>query len=338
MDGARAKHLVDALQSDLHAICAEAKRKNDRLKQVSGVCVWLCSAADPLPLFFSTRKKTKKLTAAHPSPPPGSQSAEHALVWLREVTAHPPPGGVLAAVRHAGTDDGPLPPVLLALDDGLKHPRLAQLGLGCLVRLADGNALAAPTLTLVVEALARLVAASVEDLRVLQVLLALVSHAAPLQRALLAATLSLFCRVHAKKDPAAAAVAAATLQQAVVFVMERVDAEDATGDGGGGGAATAADAAGAVPRHPRVPPTLRPRAADAFLLFQDLCALAGGEAPQWLPGAPEVPRPLALDLLAAALGAAPDVFVRHPEFSHLLKEHVCALVIRLFSPSVKVRC
>lgn len=31
------------------------------------------------------------------------------------------------------------------------------------------------------------------------------------------------------------------------------------------------------------------------------------------------------------------VFLQHPEFSFLLKERVCALVIKLFSPNIKFR-
>jgi hypothetical protein len=37
---ARSKHILDALLADLHALCAEAKRKSDRLKQVR-VCIYL---------------------------------------------------------------------------------------------------------------------------------------------------------------------------------------------------------------------------------------------------------------------------------------------------------
>jgi hypothetical protein len=82
---------------------------------------------------------------------------------------------------------------------------------------------------------------------------------------------------------------------------------------------------------------LRSRAADAYLLFLDLCQMTTAETPHWLVGAPEIARPLVLELLTTALTACPDLFFRHPEYTHLLKERVCSLVIKLFSPTVKVR-
>lgn len=48
-----------------------------------------------------------------------------------------------------------------------------------------------------------------------------------------------------------------------------------------------------------------------------------------------MPQTFGLELIETALCSTPDLFFRHPEFSFLLKEKVCALVIKLFSPSIK---
>jgi hypothetical protein len=46
-------------------------------------------------------------------------------------------------------------------------------------------------------------------------------------------------------------------------------------------------------------------------------------------------RTLGLDLIETALITHPPLLFRHDEFTFLLKEQVCALVIKIFSPSVK---
>ena len=52
----------------------------------------------------------------------------------------------------------------------------------------------------------------------------------------------------------------------------------------------------------------------------------------------EMTRIFGLELLELILTKFPQIFHQHPEFSFLLKERVCALVIKLFSPNIKYRC
>lgn len=51
----------------------------------------------------------------------------------------------------------------------------------------------------------------------------------------------------------------------------------------------------------------------------------------------EMTRTFGLELLESVLTNFSSVFFQHPEFSFLLKERVCALVIKLFSPNIKYR-
>lgn len=87
-----------------------------------------------------------------------------------------------------------------------------------------------------------------------------------------------------------------------------------------------------------VPPKgLYPSATDAFLLFQDLVQLVDADQPYWLLGMTEMTRTFGLELLEAVLTNFSVVFEKYPEFCFLLKERVCALVIKLFSPHIKHR-
>ena len=73
------------------------------------------------------------------------------------------------------------------------------------------------------------------------------------------------------------------------------------------------------------------------MLFQDLCQLVNADAPYWLVGMTEMTRTFGLELLESVLNDFPQVFLQHQEFSFLLKERVCPLVIKLFSPNIKFR-
>lgn len=61
------------------------------------------------------------------------------------------------------------------------------------------------------------------------------------------------------------------------------------------------------------------------------------DQPYWLIGMTEMTRTFGLELLESVLANYAEVFYKHPEFSFLLKERVCALVIKLFSPNIKYR-
>uniref|UniRef100_A0A3Q0SF80 Protein MON2 homolog n=1 Tax=Amphilophus citrinellus TaxID=61819 RepID=A0A3Q0SF80_AMPCI len=54
-------------------------------------------------------------------------------------------------------------------------------------------------------------------------------------------------------------------------------------------------------------------------------------------GMTEMTRTFGLELLESVLNDFPGVFLQHQEFSFLLKERVCPLVIKLFSPNIKFR-
>lgn len=89
--------------------------------------------------------------------------------------------------------------------------------------------------------------------------------------------------------------------------------------------------------------------------FQDLVQLVNADQPFWLVGLTEMTRTFGLELLELIFSSFPDVFFKvtrkknyvaimltfpffqHEEFSFLVKERVCPLVIKLFSPNIKHR-
>ena len=63
--------------------------------------------------------------------------------------------------------------------------------------------------------------------------------------------------------------------------------------------------------------------------------LVGADQPVWMTGIVEMTRTFGLELLESMLTEFPSVFVKHAPFRALLKERVCSLVIKLFSPNIK---
>ena len=60
------------------------------------------------------------------------------------------------------------------------------------------------------------------------------------------------------------------------------------------------------------------------------------DQPLWLQGIVEMTRTFGLELLETLLSSYSPVFYKFQPFQVLLKERVCSLVIKLFSPNIKV--
>lgn len=177
-----------------------------------------------------------------------------------------------------------------------------------------------------------------EEVKVLQTVTLLLTTNSVVHGETLAKALVLCFRLHFTKDSTTINTAGATVRQLVSLVFERVVVEEYE-------TATGADseprsevnleelkmATGVAPK------ALKPCAADAFLLFQDLVQLVNADQPYWLLGMTEMTRTFGLELLETVLCQFSSVFHKNAEFSFLLKERVCALVIKLFSPNIKYR-
>ena len=65
--------------------------------------------------------------------------------------------------------------------------------------------------------------------------------------------------------------------------------------------------------------------------------LVNADQPLWLLGIVEMTRTFGLELLESLLISFSPLFYKHDKFRLLLKERVCSLVIKLFSPNIKYR-
>lgn len=198
---------------------------------------------------------------------------------------------------------------------------------------------------------------NIEEVKVLQTVTLLLTTNLVVHGDTLAKALVLCFRLHYTKNPTIVNTAGATIRQLVSLVFERVYLEKdsvpslqqqqqhASGTG-------SPDADGSSTHDSQT------FALDAFHLFQDLVQLVNAEQPYWLVGMTEMTRTFGLELLEAVLSNFSAVFhevnkiislndfsnyinsplnLQNQEFRLLLKERVCALVIKLFSPNVKHR-
>lgn len=174
----------------------------------------------------------------------------------------------------------------------------------------------------------------IEEVKVLQSVTLLLTTNTVVHGETLAKTLVLCFRLHFTKDSTTINTAGATVRQLVSLVLERVvgEQDDFKEDGD-----REVNLEELKVSHGSPPKGLRPCAADAFLLFQDLVQLVNADQPYWLLGMTEMTRTFGLELLESVLTNFSSVFYKYPEFSFLLKERVCALVIKLFSPNIKYR-
>ncbi|KAK4871796.1 hypothetical protein RN001_015920 [Aquatica leii] len=183
-----------------------------------------------------------------------------------------------------------------------------------------------------------LMESGIEEVKILQSVTLLLTTNTIVHGETLARTLVLCFRLHFTKNSTTINTAGATVRQLVNLVFERVVAEDEQ---------MSALENAPLPRQVNLedlktpsgiaPKGLPPCAADAYLLFQDLVQLVNADQPYWLIGMTEMTRTFGLELLESVLTQFSIVFFKNAEFSFLLKERVCALVIKLFSPNIKYR-
>ena len=129
------------------------------------------------------------------------------------------------------------------------------------------------------------------------------------------------------QDNTIAATGGATVRHLVTAVFDRAVLPSTPATTTTAAAPTAGKAASELPA----------AVLDAYLLFQDLVQLVNADQPLWLLGIVEMTRTFGLELLESLLVSYSPLFYSHTQFQALLKERVCSLVIKLFSPNIKYR-
>ncbi|CAH1783969.1 unnamed protein product [Owenia fusiformis] len=260
--------------------------------------------------------------------PPVKEASEAGMLRLRSITAKT--DNIIAGLVSQSTEV--IQPFILGCDT--KNPKIVHICLTSMQRLVQHESISMTAANNIISMLWVLMEAGIEELKLLQTATLLLTTNAVVQHESLAKAVVLCFRLHFTKDSTTNNTAAAVVRNLVSIVFERVVTEDA------------------VPSQEPLPPmsveqlkagsrqppqSLRPCAGDAYLLFQDFCQLVNADQPYWLVGMTEMTRTFGLELMESVLTTFPAVFLKHPEFSFLLKEKVCPLVIKLFSPSLKYR-
>ncbi|XP_048864453.1 protein MON2 homolog isoform X2 [Brienomyrus brachyistius] len=258
--------------------------------------------------------------------PPVKEAAESGIVKIKTVVVRNT--NILAALKEHSSEV--VQPFLMGC--GTKEPKITQLCLAAIQRLMSHEVVSEAAAGNIINMLWQLMENGLEELKLLQTVLVLLTTNTVVHDEVLSKAIVLCFRLHFTKDNITNNTAAATVRQVVTVVFERMVAEDKQFKG--------------VEEQPqpvqsntsrRSISTLRPSAKDAYMLFQDLCQLVNADAPYWLVGMTEMTRTFGLELLESVLNDFPEVFLQQPEFCFLLKERVCPLVIKLFSPNIKFR-
>uniref|UniRef100_H3C018 Protein MON2 homolog n=1 Tax=Tetraodon nigroviridis TaxID=99883 RepID=H3C018_TETNG len=258
--------------------------------------------------------------------PPVKEAAESGIVKIKTIAARNT--DILRALKENSSEV--VQPFLMGC--GTKEPKITQLCLAAIQRLMSHEVVSEAAAGNIINMLWQLMENGLEELKLLQTVLVLLTTNTVVHDEVLSKAIVLCFRLHFTKDNITNNTAAATVRQVVTVVFERMVAEDERFKG-------------IVEQPPPVQgntnrrsvSTLRPSAKDAYMLFQDLCQLVNADAPYWLVGMTEMTRTFGLELLESVLNDFPGVFLQHQEFSFLLKERVCPLVIKLFSPNIKFR-
>lgn len=261
---------------------------------------------------------------------PVKEAAEAGILRLRTISSISTKTKNIKITKVVAEETEIIQPFLLGCDT--KSLRVVQISITGLQRLINNEALSESSSVNLVSTLWQLMEGGLEELRILQTIILLITTSNIVHGESLGKAMVLCFKLYFIKDATICTTAAATVRQMVSVIFERVVTEDSKGLA----SQKVEDTSGSV-RHKNCPVSLHPCARDAYLLFQDLCQLTNGEQPYWLQGITEMTRTFGLELLESVLKGYPNIFLKHPEFSFLLKERVCPLIIKLFSPSIKQR-
>ncbi|KAF2431142.1 hypothetical protein EJ08DRAFT_649208 [Tothia fuscella] len=205
-----------------------------------------------------------------------------------------------------------------------KSTKYAVTGISCLQRLAIISGLPKTRLKEVLDATRECSGINGLEiqLKVLQILPSLQQNYSDDLRGSLIFTLLQTCSIlQSSKTPSVSSTAAATLQQLISGLFERLSIED----GKSLELPTVAeveDDKGMVP--------VRAVAYDACRIFQDICVLTEGGKPQNVRFSP-MPETTSLELIEAIFVSHAEIIANHPELSHIIRVTLLPYLIEAFT-------
>ncbi|KAK4190869.1 hypothetical protein QBC35DRAFT_488398 [Podospora australis] len=202
---------------------------------------------------------------------------------------------------------------------GTKNVKFTGIAIVCLQRLIISRALPRSRLSQVLEALQQATSAGLDvQLKILQALPSLLSnYAADVKGELLVTALNVCFILQSSKNAIVNNTSAATLQQLVVTIFDKVVTEDRSG----GDAAIV----GEVPLQDGTKP-LKAAAMDAWRVFNDICLLTEGQRPEYLRFS-GLPQTFGLELIESVLTNHAAIFPTHPEQADILRTRVMPFII-----------
>ncbi|OTA52713.1 endosomal peripheral membrane protein [Hypoxylon sp. EC38] len=208
---------------------------------------------------------------------------------------------------------------------GTRNAKFTGIAIVCLSRLILVTALPRSKLSPVLEALREATSAGLDvQLKILQALPTLLqNYSKEIQGDLLVTALNICFILQTTKNGIVNNTSAATLQQLVMTVFEKVTAEDKSApDGNFVGSAPTGD--GDV--------QLRAASMDAYRIFQDICLMTENQRPEYLRFT-GLPQTFGLELIESVLSQHAPIFTNshHPEQAHILRTRVMPFVITALS-------
>ncbi|CAN8097883.1 unnamed protein product [Discula destructiva] len=202
---------------------------------------------------------------------------------------------------------------------GTKNAKFTGIAIVCLQRLIVSKALPSSKLSPTLEALREGTSAGLDvQLKILQALPSLLqNYSTDIKNDLLVTALNICFVLQSSKNAIVNNTSAATLQQLIVSVFEKVVAEDRNADGPFVGEAPTED--GSV--------QLKAAALDAYRIFNDLCLLTQSQRPEYLrfSGLRDT---FGLELIESALTNHASIFATHPEQVNVLRTKVMPFIIK----------
>lgn len=202
---------------------------------------------------------------------------------------------------------------------GTKNAKFTGIAIVCLLRLIMSSALPRTKLSPVLEALREATSNGLDvQLKILQALPTLLqNYATDIKGDLLVTALNICFILQTSKNGIVSNTSAATLQQLVVSVFDKVVTEDkSASDAGFVGDAPTQD--GQV--------QLRSAALDAYRIFRDICLMTENQRPEYLRFT-SLPQTFGLELIESVLTNHAAVFSSHPEQAHILRSSVLPFLI-----------
>ncbi|KAJ3560360.1 hypothetical protein NPX13_g9330 [Xylaria arbuscula] len=207
---------------------------------------------------------------------------------------------------------------------GTKNTKFTSIAIVCLSRLILVGALPWSKLSPVLEALREATSAGLDvQLKILQALPTLLqNYANDIKGDLLVTALNICFILQTSKNGVVSNTSAATLQQLIMTVFEKVTTEDkSTSD---------TEVVGEAPTSDGETVRLRAAAMDAHRVFKDICLMTENHRPEYLRFT-GLPQTFGLELIESVLSQHAALFLAHPEQAYILRTRVMPFIIKSLS-------